>query len=70
MDKFDEDKFDELMQQYYDTFGDTFPMMCFGRDLETMQEALEKCLSAGKDVYELGLVNLDPDYVYAARCKD
>ena len=54
------------MEQYAKAFGDGFPMYQLGRgrtDKEII-EIIDRCLDAGKDAYDLGLVSDDDDIEY------
>lgn len=57
---------DKLLDQYVKKFGDGFPMipLAWGRSDEEVCEIIKKCIKAGKDAYELGLVSDDEDINY------
>lgn len=54
------------MEQYAKKFGDGFPMYQLGRGRtnEEIIEIIDRCLKAGKDAYDLGLVSDDDDIKY------
>lgn len=54
------------MKEYDKRFKDTFPTipLAWGRSDEEIIEIIDKCLEEGKDVYELGYVEDDPDIKY------
>ena len=56
---------DKLME-YAKRFGEGFPTipLAWGRTDEEVEKIIDKCLSTGKDVYELGLLTLDEDVKY------
>lgn len=56
----------EKLKQYSERFGDGFPMMplAWGRTEEQVIALIDKCLSANKDAYELGLVSDEDDIEY------
>lgn len=57
---------DKLLSEYADRFGDGFPMipLAWGRTDDEVCELIRKCLKAGKDAYDLGLVSEDDDANY------
>lgn len=57
---------DKLLDQYAKKFGDGFPMipLAWGRSDEEVCEIIKKCIKAGKDAYELGLVSDGEDINY------
>lgn len=57
---------EELLRRYAEMFGDGFPSYQLARgktDAEVM-DIIKRCLEAGKDAYELGLVTDDLDIDY------
>lgn len=54
------------MDEYFDRFGESFPTvpLMWGRTDEQVIELIDECLSKGKDVYELGYVDIDEDVKY------
>ena len=46
---------DKLLDDYYMMFDDTFPVYQLGLD----EDIIKDCLKQGKDVYELGYLELD-----------
>jgi hypothetical protein len=57
---------EELLERYNETFGDAFPtfeLMRTMTDREVM-EIIKRCLSEGRDAYELGYVTDDMDVKY------
>ena len=46
---------DKLLDDYYMMFDDTFPTYQLGLD----EDIIKDCLKQGKDVYELGYLELD-----------
>lgn len=52
---------DEYLAKYIEAFDDGFPMYQLGRGRtdDEIVEIIKRCLKAGKDAYELGLVELD-----------
>lgn len=57
---------DEKLKQYAERFDDGFPMFQLGMsrsDAEVI-EIIDQCLTAGKDVYELGYLSTEPDDLY------
>lgn len=57
---------DELLFDYYEEFGDGFPMYQIGRtrtDAET-EKIIKRCLELKQDAYELGYVTDDMDILY------
>lgn len=57
---------DKKMLEYAKKFDDGFPMMPlgWGRTDEQIIEIIDRCLKTGKDVYELGYIEDDPDLLY------
>lgn len=57
---------DEKLKEYSERFDDGFPMipLAWGRSDEEVIELIDKCLEAGKDAYEMELVELDDDLEY------
>ena len=52
------------MDKYLETFGEGFPTFQLMRS-RTEQDGIDlikHCLDVGKDVYQLGLVNVDDEY--------
>lgn len=49
---------DEWLQKYAETFDDGFPMipLAWGRTEEEVIAMIKSCIDAGKDAYEMGLV--------------
>lgn len=54
------------LREYAERFGDGFPTipLAWGRSDEEVVELIDKCLAAGKNVYEMGLVSEDDDLKY------
>lgn len=50
---------DKLLDDYYMMFDDTFPTW----QLDLNEDIIKDCLKQGKDVYELGYLELD-DNIY------
>ena len=61
-----EEKLDAKLAEYAKRFGDGFPMYQLGRGRsdEEIIDLVDKCLKAGKDAYEMGLVEDDEDLDY------
>lgn len=57
---------DKYLTRYVKAFHSGFPMYQLGRGRseEEIIEIIKRCLSAGKDVYELGLLRDDDDAQY------
>lgn len=57
---------EELLMQYLDKFGEGFPMYQLGRNNTDAEVAdmVKECLAQGKDAYEMGFVEDDPDVLY------
>lgn len=57
---------DKLLDEYAEKFGDGFPMipLAWGKTDEEVCDTIRKCIEAGKDAYELGLVSDDDDMDY------
>lgn len=57
---------EELMNQYLDRFGDGFPTFQLARTHSDAEVAdmIKECLAQGKNVYEMGFVEDDPDELY------
>ena len=53
----------ELLDAYYEKFGDTFPTMCFQTSTDKeMKAMIERCIKDDKSAEEL--FDLDYDYDY------
>lgn len=57
---------DEKMKEYAERFDDGFPMMPlgWGRSDTEIIAIINRCLREGKDVYELGYIEDDPEVDY------
>ena len=57
---------DEKMKEYAERFDDGFPMMPlgWGRSDTEIIAIIDRCLREGKDVYELGYIEDDPEVNY------
>ena len=57
---------DTKLKEYARRFGDGFPTipLAWGRSDAEVAEIIDKCLAAGKDVYEMGYLTLDLDVKY------
>ncbi len=49
-----------LLDTYYDVIGDDYPLM----ELKYDEDKIRACINEGKDVYEMGYVDLDDDIYY------
>lgn len=60
------DKLEEKMNQYEDAFGESFPTypLMLTRTDDEIIAIIDRCLDAGKDVYEMGILKDDPDVKY------
>lgn len=59
------DKLSKALDSYEKTFEDTFPtFQMMSKSPEEIIEIIEECISKKKDVYELGYLKLDNDYIY------
>ena len=58
------EKLQESLDQYFDTFDAGFPMIPIGisRSDKEIIDIIERCIRERKDVYELGYINLDATY--------
>lgn len=53
----------QALEVYEKTFNDSFPTIPMsGRTEEEMIEIINECVSAKKDVYDMGYLNLDNIY--------
>lgn len=57
---------DDKLQEYASRFGEGFPMipLAWGRTDNEVIEIINKCLEAGKDVYDMGYLSEDDDIDY------
>lgn len=57
---------EELMNQYLEKFGDGFPTYQTARTNtdEEVADMIKECLAQGKDAYEMGFVEDDPEILY------
>ena len=56
-------EFEKLNQDYLEMFDDSFPTFPFmGESEENIIKIIKRCLKEGKDVYDLGILNLDVLY--------
>ena len=59
------EEFEKVMKQYEETFDDMFPTFQMkSRSPEEMIKIMKECISKNKDVYDLGYLKLDMDYLY------
>ncbi len=56
----------EAQDKYYNVFGGNFPMFQLGRSREPEEviKIIDRCIRENKDVYELGYLSLDNDWLY------
>ena len=56
-------KLDEYLQKYIDEFEDGFPMipLAWGRSDDEIVEIIKRCLKEKKDVYQLKILEEDPE---------
>ena len=53
------------MEKYEKRFGDMFPTFCFMHlSPDQMIDVIDRCLEAGKDVYEMGILKDDHEVNY------
>ena len=57
---------DNRLIEYTERFGEGFPTvpLAWGRSDADVVEIIDKCLTAGKNVYDMGYLTLDPDVKY------
>ncbi len=55
---------DEKLKEYHERFKEGFPTYMFTESYDQQIEVIDRCLKAGKTVYELGLVDEDDDVMY------
>ncbi|EFD94423.1 hypothetical protein HMPREF0889_1407 [Megasphaera lornae] len=57
---------DKAIELYEKTFDDSFPTIPVLRDKSKIEvmEIINKCISEGKDVYDMGYLSLDNDSIY------
>lgn len=57
---------DKAIELYEKTFHDSFPTIPVLRDKSKIEvmEIINKCISEGKDVYDMGDLSLDNDSIY------
>lgn len=54
---------EKLNQDYLEMFDDSFPTFPFMNESEeNIIKIIKRCLNEGKDVYDLGILNLDVLY--------
>ena len=57
------DKYENALDAYYEKFKEHFPTTPFSSyDSDEMVDAINNCISKGKDVYELGYLDLNLIY--------
>ena len=57
---------DNRLIEYTERFGEGFPTvpLAWGRSDADVVEIIANCLTAGKNVYDMGYLTLDPDVKY------
>ncbi|WP_288895116.1 hypothetical protein [uncultured Megasphaera sp.] len=57
---------DKAIELYEKTFDDSFPTIPVLTDKSKIEvmEIINKCISEGKDVYDMGYLSLDNDSIY------
>lgn len=57
---------DKALELYEKTFDDSFPTIPLLMDKSKTEvvKIINKCISEGKDVYDLGYLSLDNDIIY------
>lgn len=57
---------DKALELYETTFDDSFPTipLLMDKSKAEVMEIINKCVSAGKDVYDMGYLSLDDDIIY------
>lgn len=57
---------DKAIELYEKTFDDSFPAIPLLMDKSKAEvvEIINKCVSEGKDVYDMGYLSLDDDIIY------
>lgn len=57
---------DEWLKKYAEAFDDGFPTipLAFGRSDEEVIALIKQCLDAGKDAYDMGIIEDNTDLVY------
>ena len=57
---------DKALELYEKTFDDSFPTIPLLMDKSKTEvvEIINKCISEGKDVYDMGYLSLDNDSIY------
>ncbi len=56
---------DEALDKYFDVFEGNFPMFQLGKgSYENTIKIIDRCIRENKDVYELGYLSLDNDWLY------
>ena len=61
-----EEELDRILMEYTRKFGDGFPtfQLFRGQPVDECIEMVKRCLDAGKDTYDLGLVTDEMDRSY------
>lgn len=59
------DELEEALKAYEKTFGEAFPMFPMRTTpINEVVDIINKCVSAKKDVYDMGYLSLDKDVLY------
>ncbi|WP_288832075.1 hypothetical protein [uncultured Megasphaera sp.] len=60
------EELDKALELYEKTFDDSFPTIPLLMDKSKTEvvEIINKCISEGKDVYDLGYLSLDHDMIH------